>query len=334
MTPNKSPFTGGEVLLVQEWVERAFRKEAFGIWEHYYVCKDTGRDFSNQDLDELNVQQVYNLYRSRHHIPFPDEIRHIREQYGLSAAKMSELLDLGTNSYRLYESGEMPSLANARLVRLAADPEQFRIVLEENRSLFSDAQYKKVMGRTEALLIKDKLTDIFAYLWNFHPEANEFTGFVKPDFQKVAQFVLFFAQEARPLKTRMNKLLFYCDFLHFKRTGFSISGCNYRAIPFGPVPSHFHELFGILEAEKYISIEQELFEHGTIGERFAAAQNFKPELFTEKELAHMREIVASFQDIRTQKLIEISHDEKGWAENQQSRSLISYQQYAFHLKGI
>jgi hypothetical protein len=43
--------------------------------------------------------------------------------------------------------------------------------------------------------------------------------------------VVFFTESMQPWKTKMNKLLFYSDFLMFKQTGFSISGIQYRAIP-------------------------------------------------------------------------------------------------------
>ncbi|MEM6346072.1 MAG: type II TA system antitoxin MqsA family protein [Bacteroidota bacterium] len=330
----KSPFTGGEAVLKKEWATRDFRKESFEIWEHYYQCKDTGETFSTKELDQLNLQQVHNLYRALHHIPFPDEIRATREKYGLSAAKMSEVLDFGINSYRNYENGEIPSPANAKLIRLAQEPKQFARFVEEKESIFSPNAYRKVNAVLDKLLQKDRLDAVVQYLWNFHMEANEFTGFVKPTFEKVANYVLYFAQKANPLKTRLNKLLFYSDFLNFKESGFSISGCNYRAIPYGPVPSHFHELFGILEAQNYIRIEEELYDHGGVGERFQAAREFDASLFTESELKHMESVVASFEDTRTRQLIELSHQEDGWEQNHEQRELISYQQYAFHLKGI
>jgi hypothetical protein len=98
-----SPFTGGVAVLKQRATQEKFRAETFDIQELYYECLDTGKEVDNTAIAELNVQQVYNLYRALHHIPFPEEIRRIREQYGLSAAKMSEVLDLGINSYRNYE---------------------------------------------------------------------------------------------------------------------------------------------------------------------------------------------------------------------------------------
>lgn len=330
----KSPFTGGEAILKQEWARHDFRKESFEIWRHYYVCQETEETFSTTELDELNMQQVHNLYRAQHNIPFPDEIKAIREKYGLSAAKMSEVLDFGINSYRNYENGEIPSPANAKLIRLADDPNQFLRFLEEKQSIFSENAYRKAHRQVAELLQTPKLNAVLEYLWNFHMEPNEYTGFVKPSFEKVAHFVLFFAQHAKPLKTRLNKLLFYGDFLNFKRSGFSISGCNYRAIPYGPVPSHFHELFGILETEKFIRIEEELYDHGGVGERFSASQEFDPSLFSEAELNTMQQVLDAFEDKRTRKIIELSHEESGWQENHENRELISYQQFAFQLKGI
>ena len=49
---------------------------------------------------EANIFQVYNQYRVKHGIPFPDEISGIREHYGLSAAKMAQILGFGINQYR------------------------------------------------------------------------------------------------------------------------------------------------------------------------------------------------------------------------------------------
>ena len=311
-----------------------FRKETYEVLQPYYIEKETGEEVTTTKDDELIVTQVHNLYREKHHIPFPAEIKAIRNKYGLSAAKMSEVLDLGANSYRNYENGEVPSLANAKLIRLAGDPDNFKRFIEEKREIFSDKAYKKLEERIYNLLKTDKMETVVEYIWNFHLEANAFTGFVKPSFEKVAHFVMFFAEKARPLKTRLNKLLFFSDFLHYKETGFAISGCNYRAIPYGPVPSHFHELFGLLETENYISIEQEMSENGHMGERFVANKTFNPDLFTPEEIAHMERVVETFSDMRTRQLIELSHGEAGWKENQQQRELINFQEYAFRLQAL
>ena len=319
--------------LVQEWVEYTFRKEPFKVFGSYYV-DEKGEEYTTTELDEFKVTQAQNLYRTKYHIPFPEEIKAIREKYGLSAAKMAEVLDFGINSYRQYEDGVVPSLANAKLIRLAGEPKHFLGFVEEKENIFSPNSYRKLLDRIHGLMGSNKLEQVVKYIWNFHLEANAFTGFVKPSFEKVAHYVIYFAQKTQPMKTRLNKLLFYADFLHFKHTGYSISGCNYRAIPYGPVPSHFRELFGVLETEKYIQIEEELSDSGHMGERFLALQEFDASLFSEQELQHMEEVVESMGEMKTKDLIELSHEEEAWQENEKERELIDYQQYAFHLKGI
>ena len=47
-------------------------------------------------------------------LPFTEEIRQIRNKYGLPATTMSEILGFGVNQYRLYETGEIPSETNGQ----------------------------------------------------------------------------------------------------------------------------------------------------------------------------------------------------------------------------
>ena len=121
----KSPITGKEMILTKEKRSLNFRKVNFDIVFHYYKCEDSGEQFTTTELDDLNMNQVYNQYRDLFKIPFPDEILRIREKYNLAAAKMSEILGFGTNSYRQYEAGEMPSVSNARLIQMIDDPKKF-----------------------------------------------------------------------------------------------------------------------------------------------------------------------------------------------------------------
>lgn len=310
-----------------------FRKEEFEFWKYYFQDPKTGKEFTKKALDDLNTSQVHNQYRAKYHIPFPGEIKQIRLAYGLSASKMSEILDFGINSYRNYEAGEIPSLANAKLIRLAKNAPQFKSFVEEKKDIFSVNGYRKVMDRIQILLQPNELEPIVEYLWNHDMEANAFTGYIKPNFDKVANYVLFFAEKLQPLKTKLNKLLFYSDFLNFKQTGFAISGCNYRAITLGPVPSHFSELFGLLEDQGFIQIEHEVLDRG-VGERFVPGKDFDASLFTEQELDSMQKVVNAFQDYRTKEIVDLSHEETAWLENHEEKNLIDYRKYGFDIKGV
>ena len=121
----KSPFTGGEVILCKQERELIYRKEKFVYIANFYMCVDTNETFTTTELDEVNVKQVYNQYRTKYGIPFPDEIKNMRERYGLSASKMSIILGLGANQYRLYENGEMPSEAIGKTLKSIINPQIF-----------------------------------------------------------------------------------------------------------------------------------------------------------------------------------------------------------------
>jgi len=125
----RSPITGKEMFLKREEKLLSFRKEDFTINYHFYLCEDSKERFTTTELDEINIFQLYNLYREKHNIPFPDEIIEIRNKYGISATKMAKILGFGVNIYRNYEGGEVPSNSNARLIQLASSPKDFKTLV-------------------------------------------------------------------------------------------------------------------------------------------------------------------------------------------------------------
>ena len=90
-----SPFTDGKATLKRKSSKLVFRKDEFEIIEHFYVCNTSQEEFTTAELDRVNLNQIYNQYRKKYAIPFPDHIKQIREKYGLSAAKMSTILGIG-----------------------------------------------------------------------------------------------------------------------------------------------------------------------------------------------------------------------------------------------
>lgn len=106
----KSPFTGGAVTKQFKIETYTFRKEKYAVKRFYYQCVDTGKTFSNAEVDDLAMEDLYAQYRKRHGIPSPAELKGLREKYGLSAHVMSKIAGIGVNQYGLYENGEMPTL--------------------------------------------------------------------------------------------------------------------------------------------------------------------------------------------------------------------------------
>ena len=333
----KSPITGKEMTLITEARSMNFRKENFEIVFHYYKCEDSDEQFTTTALDEVNMNQVYNQYREKFNIPFPDEIIRIREKYGLSAAKMSEILGFGINSYRQYESGEMPSVANAKLIQMADDPKTF-IEMVELCSTLEDKIKHKCIQKAKALA-EEKRQNIFDLnikeylLGNRLPDV--YSGYRNPNLEKFTEMVVYFSRELSPYKTKMNKLLFYADFSMFQLSCFSISGMRYVAIDMGPVPNNFQSIFEYLANNHEIDIFNKEFSNGFSGEQFKAREDrsFNSNLFTSPELATLEKVVNTFKNTKTHDIIELSHLEEAWKKNEKAKKEISYM-YAFKLKAF
>ena len=330
----KSPITGLEMKLTKEQRSMIFRKETFDIVFHYYKCEDSREQFTSAALDELNMNQVYNQYRDKFNIPFPDEINNIRSKYGLSASKMSEILGFGVNSYRQYEAGEIPSVANAKLIQMVDDPQNFMEMTALCGTLDEKARGKYI--QKAIFLAEEKKRNIFninfkEYLLGNHL-ADIYSGYRNPNFEKITEMVVYFSDKLSPFKTKMNKLLFYADFLMFKQSCFSISGMRYKAIEMGPVPINFQSIFEYLANKDEIDIFTTEFPQGYIGEQFKAKNDrpFRVELFSENELNVLEKVANVFKPTSTNQIIEISHLEEAWKKNEKNKSVISYE-YAFDL---
>jgi putative zinc finger/helix-turn-helix YgiT family protein len=333
----KSPITGKEMKLTKERRSMGFRKETFEIVFHYYKCEDSEEQFTTTTLDEVNMNQVYNQYRDKFNIPFPDEIFRIREKYGLSATKMSEILGFGINSYRQYEAGEIPSAANAKLIQMADDSKKFIDMVELCGTL--DEKMKLKYIQKAQLLVEERKRNIFIlnfkeYLLGKHL-ADIYSGYRNPNFEKFTEMVVYFSEHVAPFKTKMNKLLFYADFLMFKQSCFSISGKRYVAIDRGPVPDKYASIYEYLANENEVEIQYEEFPDGYTGERFIARKDrpFKADLFSKSELEVLEKVATVFKTTSTKDIIELSHLEDAWKKNEKDKTAISYE-YAFELHQI
>lgn len=332
-----NPLNGNKMKLRKETMDVEFRKEKFTIIRHYYKDEATGEEYVDEKLLELNLSQLYNQYRAKYRLPFPEEIKALREKYGLPANKMAEVLGFGVNIYRDYENGQVPSESNARLIQLAKDAKEF-LKLVRLSQVFEDEEkkekiefIKKIIEKEEQLLFS---FDVEQYIMGAELP-DEYSGYKKGNLDKLRNMVIYFTKELKPFKTKLNKLLFFSDFLHFKETGYSMSGCRYRAIELGPVPINFNSALEHFCTENSIDIYITEFPTGAIGERFVPNENsnFKKELFSEAELTALDYIKEKFKDTPTQKMIDISHDEKGWLDNVEGHKKISYM-YGWELKGI
>ncbi|MEW5843765.1 MAG: type II TA system antitoxin MqsA family protein [Bacteroidota bacterium] len=326
------PVCDGIASLQIEDGNHTFRKEKFDIHSYFYKCAKCGEEFTTTELDHINLAQVYNQYREAHNIPSAEQFKLIRERYDLSAARMSLILGIGQNQYSLYESGDIPNESNSQLISLIMDPEIFKKHLLKRKSILQPKDFDKIVEHLDSVILEEQenANCYESFFFNPFSSPSDLNGFQSTSLAKFANMVIFFLQDAF-LVTRLNKYLFYSDFLNYKNTGFSISGYNYAAIPLGPVPQDYKTVYDLLEEHNYILTEPYETEFD-FTEKFVLAKEFDSSLFSQIELESLKTVRQKFATLKTKKIIDMSHEELGWLENKDRKDLISYQKYASLLK--
>ena len=193
----------------------------------------------------------------------------------------------------------------------------------------------QLLHKIQILLEEQKNTKFEKQLENYFFEAGlptTFTGYKMPNLEKFTEMVVYFTEKLQPWKTKLNKLLFYADFVMHKQSGYSISGVQYRAIPMGPVPNNFNTIFEYLANNDDVDVYYTTFPDGGIGEQFKlnSKREFNSELFSENELLVLENIAERFKNTTTDGIIEISHKEKAWKETKDEKRIIDYK-YSFDL---
>ena len=136
--------------------------------------------------------------------------------------------------------------------------------------------------------------------------------------------MIFFCKDADIPKTKLNKLMFYADFKHFKDYAISITGVQYAHLPYGPAPDHY-ELFvaALHDEEKSVSINEVQFNDYS-GEYLRAVKEPDLSIFSTTELKILAMVKEYFAGFNAKKISDLSHQEKGYQDTRNGE-LISYE---------
>jgi uncharacterized phage-associated protein len=211
-------------------------------------------------------------------------------------------------------------------------PEEFKKVVVNKENIFSEKQFHKLIDRLDKRIEMERSKNyIDKILGDENSIPNESTGFSVPSIEKYANMVLFFLENNHNLfKVKLNKLLFYTDFYHFKKTGYSISGYKYQAIQNGPVPYRYDLIYDYLWQNEFI--QYELVEiNDNLVEQPVPLKKFDEDCFEKSELDALKTIHETFKKYTRKELVDLSHQEKAWEEQIKHKGVISYLKYAFNL---
>ncbi|MEF9974380.1 MAG: type II toxin-antitoxin system MqsA family antitoxin [Clostridia bacterium] len=104
------------------------------------VCTVCGKAIWDDDLDNQNLIAAFNDYRREKGLLMPEEIRAIREKYGLSQMAFARVLGLGDKTIARYENGSIQDEAQNNLIYLIADEDNFKCLFEKNKHRLTDGE--------------------------------------------------------------------------------------------------------------------------------------------------------------------------------------------------
>ena len=328
----KSPFTGKEMKRVYEKRTWNFRGEQYEYEHIAWLCEDSGEQFTDDESDTAGFVQVTNQYRAKYGIPYTDEIIAVRQRYGISAAKMSLILGIGINQYRLYEQGEVPSVSNGRMIRSIMNPKVMLEMVESSKNELSASEYDKIVAKVKAAIAESEAYKMEQYEIRriFNTPRGADNGYAQLSLNRLKNIMLYILNNCDDVWcTKMNKLLFYIDFISYRERGMAMTGLSYRAIDFGPVPEKWDRVYS-----EFPEVRQELRQVGDfVGSVLIASVEPDYTIFTDDELKVLNSICTHFGKMSSREISRISHDEKAWIDHNENHERIPYDE-AFFLNAI
>jgi uncharacterized phage-associated protein len=138
---------------------------------------------------------------------------------------------------------------------------------------------------------------------------------VRYDERKLTELMLYVARQLESDRaggaTKLNKVLYFADFAHVRRTGHPITGAEYQKLPQGPAPRRLlpvrNRLIEAGEAEirreSYLGYEQH---------RLIAKRDPDLSIFEADELESVNRVLEDLAHLTAAQVSALSHAEPGW----------------------
>lgn len=138
--------------------------------------------------------------------------------------------------------------------------------------------------------------------------------------RKLAELILYIADRSETDRhfgaIKLNKILFYADFLFYQKTGRSITGQEYQRLPNGPAPRRLVPVRDALKKAGDLALKSRYVE-GLEQVRAIAIREADLSSFSGGEIAMVNYVIEALRNRTAAESSELSHAEMGWklAEN-------------------
>ncbi len=155
--------------------------------------------------------------------------------------------------------------------------------------------------------------------------------------EKLINAIVYFAKNTRNFGIiKLNKLLYFLDFYHYRDTGRSVTGLQYYAWKMGPVPTDIYdELRSSLKEDlaSKVYIKTLPIKNKSPMQLVQAIAEFDPTHFTKRELRLLEDLSNEYRDAKADAMIADTHlENRPWHQvyeiEKRIQAIIPYE-YAF-----
>lgn len=218
------------------------------------------------------------------------------------------------------------------MIRSISNPKVMLDILKSSRNELSDTDYKKLSEKIKSEIEESENNKIEQYEINrvYRSARGVENGYAPLSLYRLKNLMLYLLENLHDVWfTKMNKLLFYIDFLSYRENGMAISGLSYKAIDFGPVPVRWDVIYS-----EFDEIHQELRSVGDfIGSVLTSTDKADLSLFTDSEIKVIECVLAKFSNTSSRDLSQLSHQESAWTNHHDRHEIIPFSE-AFQLKTV
>jgi putative zinc finger/helix-turn-helix YgiT family protein len=296
--------TGGiEYLTREEQVK--VKGEEFAVAAGYFHCRSCDTTFEAAGgTDSLAL--AYSKYRGKHGMVTPEQLRAWRLRLELKQSELATLMGWSTATVSRYENGALQDDAHDRAMKAAMTPEGLLALVDAADGL-SEVVRQRLRAKANAAVggapsLLRVLTSRFAAV----------AGEVQFDLKKTTELVLYFCHGAKVPRTKLNKLLWYVDFLHAKHFGRAVTGMPYVRLQYGPVPESYELLFMAMQSDEVLEIQTEEFDDGWTAHYHVARRTPDLTAFSATELQALARVQAEFEKMTAKAIADRSHEEDAW----------------------
>ena len=326
---------------VEYRIEKRDLKEFRGIevntFENVAICNECNQDLYVNEIEDVNNERIYQIYREKANIIKAEDIIKLREKYDISQRELTSILGFGKMTINRYERGGLPTKSQSDYIKLLIEnDDKFIEKVKEayKKNNINEKTYKKIVSEEVGKDIskKEVQDNIRRYLKSvLNRKPDIYNGYKSLDLEKVENIISYIASKVKNLTiTSLNKYLWYIDMLSFNKRAVAITGLTYQNQKFGPtiVYKKYDEL-SLLD-DKYQREDIETENGNTT--KIISNDNFNLDKISSSEKEIIDTIIKLLKNKNVTDISEMSHREDGWKKTKRFEQ-ISFE-YAMNLKLI